>query len=185
MAYEEMLTPKTIPTVEATIEHFKRLHDHECNQKYNKTLPYSFHLDMVAKQVNYFKYLLTEEDYRMAIKGAYGHDSIEDARVTYNDIKDKFGTELADIIYACTEEKGKERPERLSEKFYEELSKNRIATFVKLCDVIANVKFALLSNSSMYKKYQDEYDKVARFLYRDDFKDMFTYLAALLTVQFK
>ena len=36
-------------------KYFYDLHDIECNQKYNKTLPYSFHLEMVGKQAIKFE----------------------------------------------------------------------------------------------------------------------------------
>jgi len=49
----------------------------------------------------------------------WGHDLIEDCRVSYNDVKDALGQEAADIIYAVTNEKGKNRKERANDKYYE------------------------------------------------------------------
>lgn len=37
------------------IEFCKHQHDVECNQKYNKILPYSFHLNLVAEQAKKWK----------------------------------------------------------------------------------------------------------------------------------
>ena len=37
----------------------------------------------------------------------WGHDLIEDTRVSYNDVKGQLGEEAADIIYALTNEKVK------------------------------------------------------------------------------
>lgn len=92
------------------------------------------------------------------------------------------GKEVADMVYCCTEDKGKDRSERHSEKFYTELSANKWAVFVKLCDIIANVKFSLLTNSSMYSKYKFEFIKTKKYLYREEFKKMFDYLEKLLEI---
>lgn len=174
--------------------YFYNLHDVECNQKYNGTLPYSFHLECVIKQAEKFIYLIpnvklrsdnsfSNDTLREAIYVAcYGHDAIEDARITYNDIKQKFGEEIAEIIYCCTEEKGRNRDERHNQEYFNLLIHNRSAMFVKLCDIIANVKFSLLTNSSMYEKYKKEYNERRRMLYRSDYNDMFVYLDNLFKI---
>lgn len=164
------------------IQYFIKLHDEHCNQKYDNILPYSYHLKMVADVVEQFSNLLPIGNKTLALIAAYGHDSIEDARITYNDIKNLGGEQLADIIYACTEEKGKNRDERHSDKFYHELNQNPIATYVKLCDIVANVKHSLATNSSMYKKYKQEYEKTYNHLYRKEYADMFMYLNKLLSL---
>lgn len=65
-----------------------QLHEH-VNQTYDKIHPYGFHLDMVADSV--YKYgcevCAEEKDVLPLFFGAYYHDSIEDARLTYNDVK--------------------------------------------------------------------------------------------------
>jgi (p)ppGpp synthase/HD superfamily hydrolase len=160
-------------------EYFYNLHDIECNQKYSNNLPYSFHLDLVAMQALKFeKYIFVDDPYYTATWiGIYGHDSIEDARVSYNEIKNKFGEIVADVIYACTEYRGKTREERKPEQFYVELKLNEIAVFVKLCDIIANSLYSQMTGSTMFKKYKKEYEeKVRKILYTDQYKDMFTYL---------
>ena len=155
-------------------------HDVVCNQKYDKILPYSKHLDYVYNQCQLFDDLRIENELSyFNIKCAiYGHDLIEDARVSYNDIKEMVGRDVAEIIYLCTENKGRDRSERKNDRFYEELNYNKSAIFVKLCDLIANIKYSLLTNSSMFKKYKDEWnDKIYKHLnntihinkYRDDF----------------
>ena len=59
----------------------------------------------------------------------WGHDAIEDARVTYNDLL-KFGTIAADIIYLCTEDKGKNREERKSIEWYHKLNTNNFILWI-------------------------------------------------------
>lgn len=157
------------------------IHDIECNQKYNE-YPYSLHLKAVVAQVGIYIPLLRHkmntidpkrffgselswiQDLQLA---AAGHDLIEDARKTYNDVRDVFGSFVADLIYSCTEEKGKDRKERHSDKFFEELSKERWGVFIKLCDIKANILFSILTNSSMYKKYQSEFNHLYSKLYKE------------------
>lgn len=173
-------------------EFFSDLHDIECNQKYNKNLQYSFHLEMVAKQAELFKHHLPNDGKRRNAvwAGIWGHDSIEDARLTYNDIKEKFGTDAAEIIYLCTEFKGRTRAERKPIEFYEDLKSNGMAVFVKLCDLIANLKFSLLTNSSMFNKYKEEWESkikstLSNGYYENRFADMFSYIDSILDIKSK
>lgn len=178
-------------------DYFYNQHDVVCNQKYDKKLPYSTHLDFVVQQAQKFGYLISNRYNRAKpenslnydtiwdeiVTGCFGHDSIEDARLTYNDIKDLYGDNVANIIYLCTENKGKTRAERKSEQWYNELKTNNLAVFVKLCDIIANVKYSFLTNSSMFNKYKQEYEeKVKPFLYTEEYKDMFTYLDKIFEI---
>ena len=155
------------------------IHDVDCNQKYDKTLPYSFHLMAVLAQAEKYRDLIPSSDWYIMRISAVGHDLIEDARMTYNDVKAltincveaRYGgyvshnIEIADVIYACTEEKGKNRFERHSQKFFDELKVNRLAVFIKLCDIMANVLYSMLKNSSMYEKYKEEFPNLKQQLY--------------------
>jgi (p)ppGpp synthase/HD superfamily hydrolase len=165
--------------------YFFDLHDITVNQKYNKILPYSFHLGMVEAKAIKFQNLIPvdEPHFSNIFISVYGHDSIEDARLTYNDIKTTFNENVAEIIYLCTEDKGRNRAERKSENWYQQLNKNNDAVFVKLCDIIANVEFSLLTGSSMFEKYKSEYSqKVKPFLYRNEFRQMFDHLDKLFSL---
>lgn len=164
-------------------DYFFRLHDVEVNQKYNKTLPYSFHLQMVACQAEKFARLIPEGQTNIAWIGIYGHDSIEDARMTFSSLEKLFGPQAAEVIFLCTEDRGRNRAERKSDGWYAALSMNPTAVFVKLCDLIANVKFSLLTNSSMLETYKKEYfQKVRPFLYCDQYAEMFDYLDKLFAL---
>lgn len=175
-------------------------HDIECNQKYDKTKPYSFHLGLVASKVDKFKHLLsdgTNFEYEIAWCSAWGHDLIEDARTTYNDIvklsiypKKTHGVKIypsisnqvADVIYALTDEKGKKRGDRHSDKYFDELVQNDLAVFVKLCDVIANVQYSILMESRMYEAYKGEFPRLKQKLYKSKYAEMFDYLENLLSL---
>jgi len=165
-------------------------HDIVCNQKYGDKhryddcrYPYSLHLKAVLSQYERFSHLLTDNEKQVAICGCAGHDLIEDARVTYRDIAGQIGQRVADVIYCCTEEKGRNRDERHSEQYYKELAQNEIAVFVKLCDIIANVTYSLLMNSDMYEKFQKENAKTNKYLWVERFEPMYEHLARLLTIE--
>jgi hypothetical protein len=169
-------------------------HDIVCNQKYDDTLPYSFHLGLVAKQVEKFKFILKPEEHELVIMGAFGHDLIEDARTTYNDIKQfkfwkntgydsrdsYFKPELADIIYACTELRGHNRSERHGAEYLQGLKECRLGLFVKLCDISANVGYGILTNSSMVDKYRKEIPHLKEQLYTEEFKPLWDNIENLL-----
>lgn len=145
------------------------------NHWYDKYLPYEFHLRMVAQAAEDFKHLLDNEvDYftgkqefykggnitvtlqEACLIAAWGHDLIEDTRVSYNDVKEKLGQEAADIIYAVSNEKGKNRKERANDKYYEGIRNTPGAVFVKLCDRIANVQYSKMTKSRMFEMYKKE-----------------------------
>lgn len=170
------------------IEYCMKRHDDVVNQKYDGNLPYSKHLEYVLAFARRFKYLVdtyslinwNEWDY--VEMGCAGHDLIEDARVTYNDIAEMTDLKLADIIYCCTEDKSKNRDERHSQAYYNALALNELAIFVKLCDIMANATYSVLSNSSMYKKHKLEHEKTKRYLFVKRFEPMFEYLDKLFTL---
>jgi (p)ppGpp synthase/HD superfamily hydrolase len=160
-------------------------HDVVCNQKYDNNQPYSNHLKFVEAQARKFSHLLdTGVDRNLVFSGAIGHDLIEDARVTYNDVKDRAGYEVAEIIYACTESKGRNRLARHSQEYFDDLEKNDLAVYVKLCDIIANVTYSRLTNSGMLGKYRNEFPtiRLAFNKHTIQYQEMFTYLQNLLTI---
>ena len=170
-------------TINEILEIIYFQHDTICNQKYDKILPYSFHLKCVIEQgKKYYKSCFNgDKYYNSVIIACAGHDLIEDARFSYSDVADLSGIFEADIIYACTDEKGKNRKQRHSDKFFEELSQNRFAVYVKLCDIISNVLYSLLTNSSMYSKYQDEFPRLFVNLYKEgEYEEVWSNLKKLL-----
>lgn len=129
----------------------------ETNHFYDKYLPYEFHLRMVVEVFNSYKHLLKYQIMFETVELAcWGHDLIEDTRVSYNDCVNKLGKVTADIIYAVTNNKGRNRAERANADYYKGIRDTRLATFVKLCDRIANVQYSRLTKSDMFKMYQKE-----------------------------
>lgn len=139
------------------------LHDNT-NQTYGD-YPYSEHIKRVVKEAETHLDLLDcGDEIKVAILfGAAFHDTIEDARLTYNDVmkvalkylsKD-MALIATEIVYACTNEKGRNRAERANEKYYQGIRQTPFAPFVKLCDRMANYKFSCEQGSRM----KDVYDK--------------------------
>lgn len=132
------------------------------NQLYDGK-PYSFHLKMAVN----FGYMFLDmvnipimhRHYVMG--GLWNHDTIEDTGITYNDLRDATSKEVADIAYALTNEKGKNRDSRANSKYYRGIRKTEYATYGKLCDRMANVQHAINQNSfkggSMFAKYKKEH----------------------------
>lgn len=71
-------------------------------------------------------------------------------------IKQPWKIDVADVIYALTNEKGKNRSERANDKYYDGIKKYSGYIFVKLCDRIANVQYSKLTKSRMFEMYKTE-----------------------------
>lgn len=91
------------------------------------------------------------------------HDVLEDCAVSYNDIKEIFGENVANIVFDVTDELGKNRKER-HERTYPKTRKNPDAVIVKLADRIANV-LTSQSGHPMFQKYSKEYPEFKKALY--------------------
>ncbi len=140
------------------------LHD---NQKYGNN-PYIYHLERVLQNVKtYESFYGDDPELMQALEmSAIFHDTLEDVTgYTYNDLKkdarvvfsDEFYVNMvAEIVYACTNNKGRTRAERAGEEYYEGIRKTGYAPFVKACDRLANIEFAESQQSSLYKKYIQE-----------------------------
>ncbi|MBP5688187.1 MAG: hypothetical protein J6X22_06045 [Muribaculaceae bacterium] len=162
-----------IASLSDVIEKIKRsaheLHD-SVNQTYDKVHPYGFHLDMVVDAVyNYgHEVCASESDILPLFFGTYYHDSIEDARLTYNDVMEialQFMSQdqafmAAEIAYALTNDKGRTRAERAGEKYYQGIRETPYAPFVKLSDRLANITYSFThtneANAHMKTVYSNE-----------------------------
>ncbi|MDO5771365.1 MAG: hypothetical protein Q4Q28_04405 [Bacteroidales bacterium] len=166
----ESLIIANASTIRAIRDAAWKLHD-SVNQKYDEHLPYGYHLNMVADAaMRWGNSVVTDEsDILPLIFGAYFHDGIEDARLSYNDVvREASGfmnpdqaLTAAEIVYALTNEKGRTRSERASDRYYEGIRSTPFAPFVKLCDRYANTLYShsdLLSNHQrMLRIYSGEW----------------------------
>lgn len=148
------------------IEAFAIKAHHDTNHFYDEYIPYEFHLRMVVKAAKDFIYLIPVDKIYTVIAGAWLHDTIEDARQNYNSIKKISNQEVAEIVRAVTNYgRGRDRDERMPHFVYEDIKKTPFATFVKLCDRIANVQYSKMTGSSMFEKYKKEHNHFRDMLY--------------------
>ena len=148
--YEALMT-KYAEQIERIRESAHELH-RSVNQTYGDELPYGYHLDMVVNGIRDFGHLVCarEEDILPLFFGGYYHDSIEDARLTYNDVlktargmmTEEQALMATEIVYALTNDKGRTRAERAGEEYYKGIRKTPYAPFVKLCDRLANITYS-------------------------------------------
>jgi (p)ppGpp synthase/HD superfamily hydrolase len=145
------------------------------NQTYGDGLPYGYHLDMVVQGLHDFGHLVCvrEEDVLPLFFGGYYHDSIEDARLTYNDVMKtarQYLTEeqaimATEITYALTNDKGRTRAERAGEKYYQGIRETPYAPFVKLCDRLANITYSCAGSNRDNLRMKEVYKgEVPHFL---------------------
>lgn len=126
------------------------------NHHYDFDKPYSVHLEMVHNMAKHFISLVNEEDQDDVLAACWTHDIIEDARQTYNDVLKNTNSNVAELTYALTNEKGRNRDARANKAYFEGIRHLENASFIKLCDRIANVTYSKQTRSSMFKKYQKE-----------------------------
>ena len=83
------------------------------------------------------------------------HDTLEDCRITYNDLKKVFGIEISEMVYAVTNLRGRTRSERASEEYYQGIRETPYASFIKLCDRMANYSYSIPRGNSRMKEVYD------------------------------
>jgi len=130
--------------------------------------PYSVHLSMVAMIAQKYIACIPEQAQSDVLSACWLHDTIEDCRMTYNDIKQVAGETVANIVYAVTNEKGKNRKERANDVYYDGIRKTMWAKYVKLCDRLANVQYSYENMSRMYGVYQKENDAFLEALFPNE-----------------
>lgn len=128
------------------------------NQTYDGYLPYAFHLRLTASYALRFLPLLQldEAQGETVLAAAYFHDTLEDARLSYNDLtalltrlKDEHQLRLdvraaAEAVYALTNDKGRTWAERAGDAYYQGIRETPFAPFLKMCDRLANLRYSTL-----------------------------------------
>ena len=171
MTYQEFqaCVEKHRPDIEEVRECAHMLHE-SVNQQYDKKHPYGFHLDMVADSVFKYGQLICQSGHDVVplFFGAFYHDSIEDARMSYNDVTkaarlfmdEEQAYMAAEMVYALTNDKGRTRAERAGERYYQGIRETPYAPFLKLADRLANTTYSFThcnkENVHMKEIYREE-----------------------------
>jgi len=129
---------------------------HDSHHKYDRA-PYSVHLAIAAHYADLYSGLLPEGERDHVLAAVWLHDTIEDCRITYRDLEKSFGTSISDMVFAVTNNRGKTREERADESYYKGIRETPYATFIKLCDRLANARYSLEYNqANMLATYRNE-----------------------------
>jgi (p)ppGpp synthase/HD superfamily hydrolase len=164
--------------LQKTIEYATNRHQ-KVNHKYGSK-DYSFHLNMVYEVAEKFIYLVNEKEREHVLCGCWVHDIIEVARETYHDVLENTNETIAELAYALTNEKGKNRSERANDKYYREMHETPNAVFIKFCDRIANMTHSKEQHSNMFEKYKKENENFIKKLYQPELVDMIHHIEKLL-----
>jgi (p)ppGpp synthase/HD superfamily hydrolase len=142
---------------------------HQSTNHFYDGQPYEVHLSGVEAEARNFMYIFDSNDHPIILAGCWVHDVIEDTRQTFNNVKDVCGPVVADIAYALTNQKGRNRKERANFTYYNGILNTRFAPFIKVCDRLANTRYSLSTKSSMLATYQEEYMSFERWLRLDPY----------------
>ena len=164
-------------------EHAMKCHD-LLNHKYDGGKhDYSFHLKMVRDVAEFFKDEIPVKDRDDVFASIWEHDTIEDCKIicSYETLVFKTNERVAKIVKAVTTGEGT-RKERFSDEYYKGIRDTKYATFVKLCDRIANVRYGLDNNASIVKMYKKEHQHFKDMLYVEgEYEKMWNLLDHLIS----
>jgi (p)ppGpp synthase/HD superfamily hydrolase len=138
--------------------------DYHADQKYAGQ-PYIVHLDMVQRIAEENKALLINENaqkYSLPItywlqinQLCYLHDTLEDTDLTEYELSQIIGEEASKRAKTLSRNSSKN-----IDDYFNQIGKDMICTYVKLCDRLANVEYSLKNpsekSSNMIKKYRNE-----------------------------
>ena len=148
------------------------------NQKYG-SYDYDFHLNMVYETAQKFIHSIEVDERENVLAACWVHDIIEDARETYNDVKKETNETIAELAYALTNEKGRNRAERANDKYYKGIRATKNASFIKFCDRIANVTHSKNNGSRMFEQYKEENENFTSKIFVPGCEDISEYLKQL------
>lgn len=76
----------------------------------------------------------------VALSAAVLHDTIEDTETTYEELRERFGKEIADVVMEVTDDKLLEKAERKERQVVHAPHLSQRAKLVKLADKICNLR---------------------------------------------
>ncbi|MFW6247151.1 MAG: hypothetical protein ACOC22_03215 [bacterium] len=128
----------------------------DANCKYDGN-EYIYHIDMVINCINNHKNIFKyDNDYINTVFAGFYHDVIEDAKISYNNIKEHSNEDIANITLAVTDVPEENRLLRHLATMNKTVKDHR-AIILKMCDVHANASYSKKMGNAMYKKYVEEY----------------------------
>lgn len=135
---------------------------HEGQIRKDKT-PYIEHPKRVAKYVKYFKKDSKHLD--ILIPAALLHDTLEDTNLSFYDIVEFFGAEIAGVVLELTTDD--ELKKEIGKSRYLELKMKNMSSWaltIKLCDRLDNVSDLVNANEEFRNRYVKETLEIINFL---------------------
>jgi (p)ppGpp synthase/HD superfamily hydrolase len=123
--------------------------------------PYTDHLQMVVG-------ILTQHGFGTPkfLAAGWLHDDLEDTATTLEQLQKEFGNDVAEIVFAVTDEPGKNRRERHA-KTFPKIQAVPGAVIIKLADRIANVESSWRTRDAKLFMYRNEYGEFREALRRE------------------
>jgi (p)ppGpp synthase/HD superfamily hydrolase len=145
------------------ILNYEKLHEiarkqyNEVNSKYDNK-EYIYHIDAVSAIIDRYQnvFIHNNDDFINTKIASLFHDSIEDARQSYNNILENTNKDIADIVLAVTDVPSSNRLMKHLLTMVKTVADYR-AIILKMCDILANATYSYEHNDSMYCKYKKEY----------------------------
>lgn len=140
--------------VKKAIELARKYH---LGQKYGNK-DYFYHLEQVA---NLSRSIYEIDEIEIV---AYLHDTVEDTALTLDEIRAEFGDYIANNVWVCTDERGRNRKER-KRSTYKKLAEARknlclhLGIAVKVSDRLANVIECSKTSPSLLNMYRGEQEE--------------------------
>jgi len=123
-------------------------------------LPYVVHISNVTMEV--MRAIASASDGKgidvdVAIVCALLHDTLEDTQVTFQEIEEEFGNQVAQIVQSLTKRADLPKPEAMADSLNRILQQPKEAAIVKLADRITNLQEPPAHwDLAKRKKYQEE-----------------------------
>ena len=135
------------------------------NQKRINGTPYINHPIRVAENV---KKYVQEKNMDELVISAYLHDTLEDGFITYDDIANKFGYKIANIVLELTNDVSLKN--KLGKTRYLQLKMKKMnndALSVKLCDRLDNVRDLINADETFKYKYLEETNNIINYILKN------------------
>lgn len=147
-------------------------------QTYGNDEPYTVHLARVVEVLKRFGF---KKD-KALLDAGWLHDTVEDTKVRYHDIWERFGVDTAELVEYVTDRPGKNRRERHANTYPALGSKGGRAVALKLADRISNVEYSIeKKDDGKLKMYQKEHPEFIKYLRRSgEHYEMWDHLGGLL-----
>lgn len=122
--------------------------------------PYAVHLDAVVANILRFDPNADAD----TLAAGFLHDVVEDTPVTLDQVMERFGSRVAELVHAVTAEPGATRKER-HQRTWPKVVETEGAVRLKLADRIANVEACWAARSRLLFMYHQEYRQFRGGLY--------------------